>query len=311
MVTTVKIKNIPSSVEGEKLHTIIWECKEPKAVLQISHGMAEHIMRYDSFARWLNEHGIIVAGNSHLGHGTTASDDKMLGYFAKKNGWNHVVEDMHRVKMEISRDYPDLPYFILGHSMGSFLTRTYICSEYAEGLSGVIISGTGNVPGAAAGMLKGMSSIIGFFCGRKHRSKLINSISFGSYNKQFKPADTPFDWLTKEKNIVNKYIADGRCGFIFTCSAYKDLGTGLKFIRKKKNLKKMDKSLPVLFISGDKDPVGGNRKGVEQVYKMFDKVGMKNTEITFFENDRHEILNETDNENVYKKCLDFMESIIK
>ncbi len=310
-MTTVKSINVPSSVEGQNLHTIIWECEEPKAVLQISHGMAEHIMRYDSFARWLNEQGIIVAGNSHLGHGTTAAGENDLGFFAKKNGWSHVVEDMNRVRSEIVNRYPDLPYFILGHSMGSFLTRTYICAEYAKGLSGVIISGTGNLPGAVAGALKSMASFIGVFFGKKHRSKLINNLSFGSYNKSFEPADTPYDWLTKDENIVKKYVADGRCGFIFTCSAYKDLGVGLKYIRKKKNIKKMDKSLPVLFVAGDKDPVGNNGKGVMQVYGMFKKVGMSDVDICLFENDRHEILNEMDKENVYKKCLDFITNKLK
>ncbi len=310
-MTTVKIAIIPSSAEGKTLHTVIWECENPRAILQISHGMAEHIMRYDSFARWMNEQGIIVAGNSHLGHGNTAENEKELGFFAKKNGWKYVVEDMNNVRNEISGRYLDLPYFILGHSMGSFLTRTYLFSEYADGLSGAIISGTGNVSGALAGALKGMSSVIGFFCGKRHRSKFINSMSFGSYNKPFKPANTPFDWLTKDENIVQKYIADGRCGFIFTCSAYKDLATGLKIIRKKKNLKKMNKSMPVLFISGDQDPVGAQGKGVQQVYDKFVKVGMEDTEICLFENDRHEILNELDKENVYKKCCDFINSKIK
>ncbi len=307
-MTTVKTVRIPSCVEGESLSTVIWECEEPKAVLQISHGMAEHIMRYDHFARWMNNNGVIVAGNSHLGHGTTAKNEKDLGYFAKKNGWNHVVEDMDLVRKEIEKMYPDLPYYILGHSMGSFLTRTYICTEYAQGLSGVIISGTGNVPGAVAGMLKGMSSFIGFFCGKRHRSKLINSLSFGSYNKAFKPAETPSDWLTKDKNIVNKYVADGRCGFIFTCSAYKDLATGLKFIRKKKNLKKMDKAMPVLFVSGAMDPVGDMGKGVNQVYNMFSKAGMENIEMKLYEDDRHEILNELDRENVYNDILKFIKA---
>ncbi len=309
-MTTVRIARVPSSVEGEMLHTVIWECEEPKAVLQIAHGMAEHIMRYDHFARWLNEHNVIVAGNSHLGHGTTAAGEKDLGYFAKKNGWKHVVEDMDRVRKEISGRYPDLPYFILGHSMGSFLTRTYICTDYAQGLKGVILSGTGNVPGAVAGMLKSMSKIIGFFCGKRHRSKLINSLSFGSYNKAFKPARTESDWLSKDEKNVDKYISDGRCGFIFTCSGYKDLATGLKFIRKKKNLKKMDKALPVLFAAGSDDPVGAQGKGVEQVHAMFKKAGMTNTDIKLYEGDRHEILNELDKETVYQDVFDFISSNI-
>lgn len=310
-MTTVKIANIPSSVEGQKLNTVIWECENPKAILQIAHGMAEHIMRYDHFARWLNENGITVVGNSHLGHGNTAASEKELGYFAKKNGWEHVVEDIHIVRSEMTERYPNVPYFILGHSMGSFVLRTYLCTEKADGLAGAVISGTGDVPGAVAGALKGMSSLIGFFCGKKHRSKLINSMSFGSYNKPFKPADTPYDWLTKDENIVKKYIADGRCGFIFTCSAYKDLGTGLKFIRKKKNIKKMNKETPILFIAGDKDPVGSQGAGVQNVYDRFCKIGMKDVEIKLYENDRHEVLNETDKENVYKKCLEFIKCKIK
>ncbi len=305
-MTTVKIAEIPSCDGKHSLHTVIWECDEPKAVLQISHGMAEHIMRYDRFARWLNERNIIVVGNSHLGHGNTVNDEKELGYFASKNGWKHLVDDMDSVRKELEQRYPELPYFILGHSMGSFLTRTYMCTEYTNGLKGVILSGTGNVSGGVAGMLGGMSSFIGFFCGKKHRSKLINSLSFGGYNKYFKPAQTPYDWLTRDENEVNKYVADGRCGFIFTCSGYRDLATGLKFIRKKKNLKKMSEELPVLFAAGKDDPVGAQGKGVEQVYNMFGKVGMTDIEIKLFENDRHEILNELDREEVYEKILEFV-----
>ncbi len=309
-MTTVKTVNIPSNVEEKNVNTVIWECNEPKAIIQIVHGMAEHIMRYDTFARWLNTKGVMAVGHSHLGHGTTADSEKELGYFAKKNGWQHLVEDVDNVRKEISKRYPGIPYYILGHSMGSFVTRTYICTEKAEGLKGVIISGTGNLPGAVAGMLKKMASFIGFFCGKKHRSKLINSLSFGSYNKAFKPADTPYDWLTKDENVVRKYIADGRCGFIFTCSAYKDLATGLKFIRKKKNLRKMNKDLPVLFIAGDKDPVGAQGKAVKEVYSMFEKHGMKDIDIELYENDRHEVLNETDKENVFERCLKFVEEKI-
>lgn len=305
-MTTVKIAAIPSNDGKHKLHTVIWECSEPKAVLQIAHGMAEHIMRYDRFARWMNERNIIVAGNSHLGHGNTVNNEKELGYFARKNGWKHLVDDMNSVRNELEQRYPEIPYFILGHSMGSFLTRTYICTEYAEGLKGVILSGTGNVSGGVAGMLGAMASCIGLFCGKMHRSKLINNLSFGGYNKSFKPARTSYDWLTRDENEVDKYVADGRCGFIFTCSGYGDLAKGLKFIRKKKNLRKMNKDLPVLFVSGKDDPVGAQGKGVEQVYKMFGKVGVTNREIKLFESDRHEILNELDREDVYKKILEFV-----
>lgn len=309
-MTHMQVALIPSSVKGQKLHTLVWAPENPRAIVQISHGMAEHIGRYDHFARWMNEQGIAVCGCSHLGHGFTATSEKDLGFFAKRKGWSHVVEDQQRVRMEMEKRFPGVPYFILGHSMGSFVLRTYLTRDFAKGLAGAIISGTGNVPAAATGGGSVVASISGFFCTRRHRSKTIDSLSFGSYNSAFKPNRTKFDWLTRDEAIVDQYIADDRCGFLFTVSASKDLFKGLSYIRKKKNMKKMDKNLPVLFICGELDPVGANSKGVRQVADAFGKVGMKRVELKVYPQARHEVLNETNRDEVYADVLAFIESVI-
>lgn len=310
-MTTLKKMKIPSSVSGKELNTVLWECPEPKAVLQIAHGMAEHIMRYDGFARWMNEKGVVVAGNDHLGHGQTAENNGELGFFAEKNGWEYIVEDVERVRKKLSEMYPGLPYFIFGHSMGSFVVRTYITKDWAKDISGAIISGTGNVPAAAVSAGSAIGSVISLFCGKRHRSNTVNGLAFGSYNKAFVPARTDFDWLTKDEAVVDEYIADEKCGYVFTCRAYKDLFHGLKFIGKGKNIAKVRKDLPVLFISGDKDPVGDSGRGVAQVFDKFRKAGIKDVSMKLYEGDRHEILNELDKETVYADCLAFIERVSK
>ncbi len=302
----LEMKRIPSSLTGQQLHLLVWQPEEPVAVLQIVHGMAEHIARYDEFARWMCERNVAVIGHSHLGHGLTASGEDDLGFTASKNGWAHMTGDIHNVRLEAQKMFPGLPHFILGHSMGSFLTRTYLTTPDAEGLAGVIISGTGNQPAALMTAGKCIAGIIALFRGKRHRSAFINSLSFGGYNKSFEPGRTEYDWLSKNEENIDRYIADPRCGFCFTTRAFSDLFTGLKYIGKASNLSKMPKYIPCLFISGQNDPVGENGKGVEKAAQMFRDAGMTAVEVRLYADDRHEVLNETDREQVFNDIYDFM-----
>lgn len=254
-----------SSSDGiHKIHGIMWRPdgeNEIKGVLQIVHGMVEFIERYDDFAAFMCSKGFVVAGEDHLGHGGSVNSSEEYGYFAKKNGMGFVVEDNYRLKKHMEREFAGKPYFILGHSMGSFITRLFIM-KYSNEISGAIIMGTGNQPPLLAGIGGALTRVIALFKGWKYRSTFINNMAFGSYNKRFAPARTPYDWLTKDKAIVDAYSADERCTFLFTLSAYKDLFGAVSEIGKVDNIRKVREDLPLLIVSGGDDPVGGFGKGV-------------------------------------------------
>lgn len=293
-----------SSNGTHKINGYRWmpENEPYKGIVQIVHGMVEYIDRYDDFARFLCEHGYIVVGEDHLGHGDSINDKSEWGYFAPSDGFNHIINDLHTLHTKQAREFPKLPYFFLGHSMGSFLTRIYI-SRYGDQLTGAIIMGTGNQPPIVAMCGKILAGIIAMFKGDKYRSKFINNMAFGAYNKRFKPARTPYDWLTKDEAIVNAYLKEPRCTFIFTLSAYKELFDGVMYVGKKSNIARTPKNLPLLLTSGAQDPVGGFGKGVIHVYDMYKAAGIDDVSIKLYDNDRHEILNEADRQQVYADIL--------
>lgn len=300
---------IPSSLDGQELHVLVWGVDTPRAVLQISHGMAEHIARYDEFARYMNDNRIAVIGASHLGHGLTAKTEKDLGFIAPKNGWEHMVNDLHAVREFAAQKFPGVPHILLGHSMGSFLARTYLTHDFSAGLKGVIISGTANQPAAVASFGKFVCKLLTVFQGARHRSKFVNSLSFGSNNKQFSPARTEYDWLSNNTENIDRYVNDPMCGFCFTLSAFCDLFDGLKYIADKKHLSKINKKLPCLFTAGSCDPVGSNGKGVSEVAESFRCAGINDVELRLYENARHEILNEPDREAAFKDIISFINRI--
>lgn len=271
-------------------------------VVQIVHGMVEYVDRYDEFARFLCDNGYVVVGEDHLGHGGSVNDESEWGYFTKYDGFDYIIKDLHNLHMKQAKEFPDIPYFFLGHSMGSFLTRIYI-SYYGKSLAGAIIMGTGNQPPALAFFGKVLASFISLFKGDKYRSQFINKMAFGSYNKKFKPARTSCDWLTKDTAIVDAYMNDPRCTFIFTLNAYKELFDGIMYVGQKSNIGKTPKNLPLLLTSGAKDPVGGFGKGVIHVYDMYKAAGIDDVSIKLYDDDRHEILNETDRTQVYQDIL--------
>ena len=272
--------------------------KDIKAILQITHGMVEYIERYEDFALFMASKGFLVTGHDHLGHGKSINSKKDWGYFAKVDGNKALLYDIYQLTQITKEAYPNLPYFLLGHSMGSFYTRQYLC-EFGQELDGAIVMGTGCQPLALVQCGRLLTGIIALFRGWHYRCNFINNMAFGSYNKAFEPARTPKDWLSKDTSIVDHHVSDERCRFTFTLNGYYNMFTGISRLYDKQLLSRMPKDLPVFFVAGDKDPVGDFGKGVLKVVSMFKKVGMKNVEVKLYENDRHEILNETDRGQVY------------
>jgi len=279
-------------------------------VLQISHGVAEYIDRYSDFATFLTTNGFAVVGNDHLGHGKSIVSEDDLGFFSEKDGWTHVVDDMEKLRQLSAQKWPEVPYFLFGHSMGSFLVRTYLIRYPDAPLAGVVLSGTGHNPAAKVAGGRLMSRIEAKKHGLRYKSKKLNDIAFSSYNKGFEPHRTDFDWLSTDNSVVDAYVADPLCGFISSVGLFRDMMGGLAVIGKPDNLKKMNTNLPVYFMSGQMDPVGGNGKGVKKVYHMFLAAGMKDVTLKFYEGGRHEMLNESNKDTVYSNILNWLNAKI-
>ena len=290
------------SADGRtKIHAVEWkpEQGEITGVLQIVHGMIEFIERYEEFAEHLTDRGFVVVGHDHLGHGHSIVSRKDYGFFSRKKGNEAVLKDIHRLRKLTKKQYPDVPYYILGHSMGSFLLRQYLCLR-GEELAGAVIMGTGTQPVPLLWIGKGLCMVMGTLFGWHYRSVLIDIMAFGGYNRHFRPARTVRDWITKDEMLLDRCLADERCTFRFTVNGYYNLFTSIERASKRCNLEKMPKNLPVLFAAGGDDPVGNFGKGVEKVKCKFEAVGMSDVTKIIYETDRHEILNETDRETVYE-----------
>lgn len=280
---------------------------DAKGIIQIAHGMAEHHERYEDFITFLNDNGYIVFINDHLGHGKSVKNDDELGYFGDKAGYIYLVEDMKKLSDTAKSECPGLPFILFGHSMGSMLARLYT-ERYASELNAAVYCGTsGPNPAAKPGVA--VTKMIASSKGSHHRSKFIDNLAFGSYNKKFKPQRTSFDWLTKDNTIVDKYIADPYCGFLFTAYGYRDLLTLVAAINRPDWYTAIPSELPVYLISGEDDPVGNYGKGVRVVYDTLVNTKHTNTQMKLFANDRHEILNELDKDDVYKSILDWLETV--
>ncbi|WP_311315671.1 alpha/beta hydrolase [Neobacillus niacini] len=283
---------------------------QPKAIVQIAHGMAEHIKRYDPFARELVAQNMFVYGNDHRGHGMTGSKTNSMGYFADEQGFEKVVKDMETLTSIIEREYPDVPIFLFGHSMGSFLSRRYI-QLYGNRLAGVILSGTGGDPGIMGKIGKLIASREKKMKGARTLSPLMNKLTFGSYNKAFRPTRTEFDWLSRDEKEVDKYIADPLCGGVFSSGFFHDLLEGLETVNKPENIMATPARLPIFLISGSKDPVGANSKGVLKTFQAYKAEGMQNDDYKFYEDARHELLNETNRDEVQVDVIHWINTYLK
>lgn len=282
---------------------------EPRAIVQIIHGIAEYIDRYDEFMSFLADNGIIAVGTDHLGHGKSIESEEQTGFFAYDNGWDYAVRDEEVLRLAMHENYPELPIIVFGHSMGSFMARTLLI-RYPDAFNAAIISGTGNQGAALVNGGLFMGNLVTGLKGAHHYSKFLNNLAFGSYNKIYDNPKTEYDWLSRDEANVQKYIDDPLCGFIPSCSLFRDMMTGVKFITNKKNLTAMNKDMPVYFISGDMDPVGECGKGVQKAYNNFLEAGMKDVSIKLYPGGRHEMLNEINKDEVYTDILAWLDSKI-
>ena len=295
----MKELNLPSTDGKNHLHIVIWAPNSPvNSIVQISHGMIEYIKRYDQFARYLNRKGILVIGNDHLGHGETVNTEDDFGYFCPNNMSETVVADLHAVTCFAKKNYPNVPCFLFGHSMGSFMARRYIMT-YGNELDGAIISGTGNQSGSVLKAGKMIAFLIKIVKGDRYRSKMLKRMFFSKFNNRIPNLRTPNDWLTKDEDIVDQYNADKYCTYSFTVNGYRTLLDVLSFIQNPNNIAKIPKNLPVFLMAGEEDPVGNYGEAVKHVYEIYKKAGIKDISIKLYKNDRHELINETDKENVY------------
>lgn len=280
---------------------------DAKGVIIITHGMAEHAQRYDDFANFLNLNGFVVYAHDQRGHGKTAGSVENLGFFAKKNGWQKVTDDLGELVKIAKSEYKNLPIFVFGHSMGSFITRTYLINNSKE-VAGAILSGTAGSAGLLGKVGMFLTSIIMLFNKKNSPSPLMDKLSFGDFNKAFKPNRTKFDWLSRDENQVDKYVEDPYCGTVFSVGFFKDMMQGLELVNRNETAIKIRKDLPIYLFSGDKDPVSKNGKQVKDVFEMYKNAGVSAISMKLYENARHETLNETNNKEVYNDVLGWLNS---
>ena len=297
----------PSADGKTAIHAVEWLPEgAPRAVLQIAHGVSEYVLRYEDFAGYLTERGFAVVGNDHLGHGLSVSDGAPRLYFGPKGSWNWVVEDMEQLRKLTHRQFPNLPYFLLGHSMGSFLTRTYLI-RYPGTVDATIIMGTGHQSPAIVAGGRAIAKAAGKRHGFKAHSPRVEALAFGAYNKAFAPNRTEVDWLSASDNNVDAYIADPLCGQKASIGLFYEMLGGIRFISTPKNIASMNRNTPILFISGDKDPVGEMGKGVKRAYEAFRRAGVRDVELKLYKGLRHEILNEDCRAVVYNDLWSWIE----
>lgn len=302
----------PSADGTTTLYGRTWapEHGAPRAILQLVHGIAEHIGRYDRFARFMSDHGYLVCAEDHLGHGNTPENAEDLGYTADKDGWGKMTDNVRALHERIAPQYPGIPYFILGHSMGSFLTRSYLI-RYPGTVDACALLGTGQQPESVLKAGLAACRLEQIRLGKRGRSKLLQSLCFGAYNSQFKPNRTESDWVCSVDEVVDAYIADPFCQVMPTVTLMRDMLTGIRFNQQAENLAKMDKTTPVFFLSGDQDPVGSNGKGVRAAYQSFLDAGCGHVRLKLYPGGRHEMLNEHNWQDVYDELLSWFDQQIK
>ncbi len=289
-----------------KCHAEVWEPedKKPVAVLQIVHGMIEYIRRYDDFATFLTEHGFVVVGEDHLGHGYTASEQD-LGYFTEDRPWDVLIENVETVRKIMTSRYPDLKYCMLGHSMGSFIFRKYI-ALHGEKIDAAIVMGTAMMPRIVTSTGVALTYIQRVFFGDRHVSPMIARMAFGSYNKRIPDAASPNAWLSANADNVAAYDKDPLCTFPFTINAYRTLFKILGYVCKKSTIARTPRNLPILVIAGMDDPVGNYGAGPSTLYKEYQKIGVQDATLKLYEGLRHEILNESNRKDVYNDILEWL-----
>ncbi|MBL4932793.1 alpha/beta hydrolase [Clostridium paridis] len=294
--------------DGKNLYVYCWDkADNPKGMIQIFHGMAEHSGRYKEFAEYLNRKGFIVYSSDHRGHGKTADTVEEIGIIGE-DGFNAIVEDKHLIFEQMKQEHPELPMFLLGHSFGSFLAQEYII-RYGKELKGVVLSGSAAQKGAEVYLGGLISSFQREISGEKKQSKLLDTLSFGSYNKRFKGDGYKFSWLSTDLKEVKKYEEDPFCGAVFSIGFFYYLMKGLRNLYKKERLKLIQQELPIFIISGEDDPVGGYGKLVKGLFEIYKEIGIRDVTLKLYPGFRHEILNEVKKREVYEDILNWLNHI--
>ncbi len=282
---------------------------KPKGVIQIVHGMSEYIERYDDLARYFVNRGFVVCGENHIGHGTTASSPHEFGHMPAYGGKDILLADVHTLRLMVTDCFPDVPYIMYGHSMGSFITRCYI-ARHGEGLAACVLTGTGNVPPALSKAGATLARVIAAVRGETYRSKLIDNMGAGAYGKQIEGARTDLDWLSTDPALVDAYIADPQCGFMFTVGGYSTLLDLTAECVTPECAKEVPMELPILLAAGVGDPVGDMGKGVRAAAKLLSDAGVIKVDTKLYKGMRHEIHNEIGHEGVYDDIATWIENAI-
>lgn len=300
----------PSADGRTAIHAVEWLPEgDVRAVLQISHGVAEYILRYEPFAEYLTARGFAVAGHDHLGHGGSVAEGAARLYFGPRGSWSWVVDDLYTRRQLAGKRFPGVPCFLLGHSMGSFLARTYLI-RYPGTVDGAVLMGTGQQSPALIAGGKAVAAAESARIGEDRASPLVEKLAFGAYNKRFAPNRTSNDWLSVSTENVDRYLADPLCGGTPTSGLFREMLGGLTFIAKPENLKRMNLNTPVLFISGEMDPVGDCGRGVKKAFRSFQKAGVRDVSLQLYPELRHEILCEDCRETVYGDIFQWLEARI-
>lgn len=301
----------PSADGKTKIHALEWiPEKEPIGILQIMHGVTEYVLRYEDLAEYLTDKGFVVVGNDHLGNGKSIAEGAKPMYFGPKGSWQWVVKDVLTLQKMTKEKYPELPYYMLGFSLGSFVLRTYLI-DYPGNLDGAIIMGTGQMAPVAIKIGKFMANKEAKKAGEENSTPAIHQLTFGTYNKIFAPNRTEYDWLCSNEKALDEYIEDPQRGGDFSAGLFRELLDGMLYSSNVKNIKKMDKNLPILLISGEKDPVGDCGKGVKLTKKALEKAGVKDISVKMYPGLRHDILHEEEKDQIYADIYNWLQSIKK
>ncbi len=298
------------AAEGVEIYVRRWAPDAaPKAVVQIAHGLAEHGGRYARLAHALTDAGYVVYASDHRGHGRSAARADDLGFFAARDGWAMVLGDLSQVRRRIAGDHPDQPIVLIGHSMGSFMAQ-HLMSEHGGAFAGVVLSGTGGKPSALAAVGRLVARLERWRLGARGHSKLLQAFSFGAFNKQFAPARTDFDWLSRDAAEVDKYIADPLCGFPASVQLWIDVLDALGDVTSPARQARIPKRLPIYVIAGSNDPVGGNTESVGQLLDAYRDVGLERVAHRFYDGARHELFNETNRDEVTRDLIQWMDGVV-
>lgn len=286
----------------------LWEpAGKTRGIVLISHGMAEHIARYDELGKALANAGYLAAGYDHLGHGKNAP---VKGFFAEKSGWDRAVSDLDDVMRFLSARASGVPRILFGHSMGSFLARE-VALSHPDSLDALVLSGTGWQGKAlcVSGLIP--ASLICLLGGAKKPSGFLDRLAFSANNRPFRSeGGTAFDWLSRDKAEVRKYVDDPLCGFVFTAGGFRDLFTGLLRLTRLDRLNTLPRDLPVLLISGGECSVGRRGAGPETVAGQYRKAGLKNVTVKIYEGARHELFNEINRDQVRKDLISWLDDLL-